>query len=180
MSPDPKTQIRQAGIADAPALGRIYTETWQTTYAGLLPDHVLLAMNKRDQSLRWQRQIERSGGPNILRVAEIEGPGGNADVVGFGTAGAARAKDRTMGEVYTLYVLPDWQGHGVGRGLLCALFAELRGQGFARAVIWVVADNPARFFYERTGGRRTVERAERLWGADVRQIGYVWDDLAAG
>ena len=44
-------------------------------------------------------------------------------------------------------------------------------------MIWVLADNPARFFYERMGGRRVGERDERLWGALLHEIGYGWSSL---
>jgi hypothetical protein len=29
------------------------------------------------------------------------------------------------------------------------------------------------------GGRKSLERSERLWGMDVAQIGYRWPDLAS-
>ena len=48
---------------------------------------------------------------------------------------------------------------------------------FSTAVIWVLADNPARFFYERMGGKRAGERDERLWGALLHEIGYGWSEL---
>jgi hypothetical protein len=41
----------------------------------------------------------------------------------------------------------------------------------------VLADNPARFFYEAMGGRRIRERDERLWGVDLHEAAYGWRDL---
>ena len=72
-------------------------------------------------------------------------------------------------------MLPDWQGQGAGRELLLAMFDHLRSAGFREALIWVVAANPSRFFYEAMGGQRTVERIERLWGVELPEIGYRWD-----
>ncbi len=74
---------------------------------------------------------------------------------------------------------PDAQGHGVGRKLIHALFEGLVERGYPSTVIYVVAVNPSRFFYERMGGKRQIERTERLWGADVAELGYVWPDLKA-
>ena len=56
--------------------------------------------------------------------------------------------------------------------------SELRARGCAEAMLWVLAENPSRFFYEVMGGRRTYERVEKLWGKEVPQIGYRWSDLA--
>ena len=84
-----------------------------------------------------------------------------------------------LGEVYTLYVDPDWQGRDIGRSLLASLFGALAAEGRNRAIIWVLAANPSRFFYEAVGGVRTVERIEKLWGTELPEIGYCWDDLSA-
>ena len=74
---------------------------------------------------------------------------------------------------------PDWQGRGIGRLLLEALFARLHGGGLNQAVIWVLDGNPARFFYEALGGRRIAERKERFAGVELAEAGYAWPDLGA-
>jgi hypothetical protein len=43
----------------------------------------------------------------------------------------------------------------------------------------VLADNPARFFYERMGGQRVAERTESFAGQDLAQFAYAWPDLEA-
>jgi hypothetical protein len=53
------------------------------------------------------------------------------------------------------------------------------GGGSSSAVIWVLAGNPARFFYERMGGRRVAEREEALWNVVLPEAAYGWDDLKA-
>jgi hypothetical protein len=47
------------------------------------------------------------------------------------------------------------------------------------AVIWVLAANPSRFFYETMGGKRVGEREEDMWGVKLREIAYGWLDLEA-
>ena len=46
------------------------------------------------------------------------------------------------------------------------------------ALIWVLALNPSRFFYEVMGGKRVGEREEKLWGTVLTEISYGWGDLA--
>ena len=46
-------------------------------------------------------------------------------------------------------------------------------------IIWVLADNPNRAFYERIGGREAGRRSIRVGGAPVDEAAYVWP-LAGG
>ncbi len=44
-------RIRRAGTRTTPsAIGRVHVETWQATYAGLLPDAMLVGMSDVRQS----------------------------------------------------------------------------------------------------------------------------------
>ena len=84
-----------------------------------------------------------------------------------------------MGEVYTLYVEPDFQNLGLGRRLLDAMFRQLRADGFDTAVLWMLARNPTRFFYEGLGGDLVGHRSDRMGGEPVEEVAYAWRDLDA-
>jgi len=168
--------IRQARLTDARAIGRIEVETWRATYAGMLPDRVLLGMSEQRQAMSWASFLRHR--PDDVYVAEAGGAGGR--LVGFGNCGPQRDPAFAFaGEVYTLYVQPDAQGGGLGRQLLLALFARLRDGGHRSALVWVVRANPARFFYERLGGKLTLERPIPIGGRAVDAVGYGWSDLGA-
>ena len=113
--------------------------------------------------------------PRDIRVA-VDGDG---VVRGFGSCGPSRGERDFPGEVFTLYVAPDWQNRGVGRQLLIALFRRLVASGLAAGIVWVLRDNPSRYFYERTGGFPIAERRERLWGCLLDEIAYGWPDLTS-
>ena len=167
------TAIRTARAEDASVIGRIHVETWRDTYAGMLPDQMLVEMSDAVEGGQWARVL--GGGRDRVVVAETE----VGRVVGFGSCGRARAGGLGFeGEVYTLYVLPDFQGQGIGRRLLETLFKRLQSDGYRSALIWVLKENPAGFFYETMGGRPVATRTERLWGADVAERAYGWDALA--
>ena len=172
--------IRPAAAGDAAAISRIYVETWRTTYAGMVPDRVLVGMSEARQRMRWAQWFQRPGGEFCI-VAQDQGAG----LVGFASCGPARARPlagagiKAAGEVFTLYVLPDFQGRGVGRRLLGGAFQGLADRRYGAAVVWVLAANPARFFYEALGGRRVAEQEERLWGTRLPEYAYLWPDLSA-
>lgn len=167
-------RIRAARPGDAEAIAGIEVETWRAAYAGLIPDRVLITMSRRKHAQLWSRRIGRHGGSETVLVAE----GAEAGVVGFGSCGRARSTGLSyQGEVYTLYVHHDHQGQGIGKELLGALFRRLLDGGMRSALAWVLAQNPARFFYEAMGGRRIAERDEKLWGVMVAECAYGWPDL---
>ena len=159
--------VRPARLEDARAIARIEVETWRSTYAGMLPDRVLLNMSERRQTGSWASFLRHR--PEDVLVAQ-----NNGSIVGFGNCGTQRDSTiRFAGEVYTLYVAPDQQSNGFGRSLLVGLFQRLVNTGHATALVWVVRANPGRFFYERLGGqqimhrknsgRRPTGRCGRLW-----------------
>src|SRR5271154_4467688 len=97
--------VRPARLEDAKAIARIEVETWRTTYAGMLPDRVLLNMSQRRQTASWASFLRHR--PDDVRIAQ--NPKGA--LTGFGNCGAQRDKAIEFGgEIYTLYVLPDAQG----------------------------------------------------------------------
>ncbi|MGH7125867.1 MAG: GNAT family N-acetyltransferase [Stellaceae bacterium] len=166
--------VRPASRDDAADIARIDVETWRTAYAGILPDKVLLGLTAGRVAVDWQSQLVHR--PDDVRVAEWTGAG----VIGFGSCGAIRhAVEGLAGEVHTLYVSPDFQGRGVGRALLMALFRRLVATGQLSAAIWVLRDNPARFFYERMGGRLVAHRKIPVGGQPIPALAYGWRDLVA-
>ena len=166
----------RAGIPDdAEKIAAAYVETWRATYPGILPDRVLIKMSDEAQGYYWTRLLAARRAREFVRVA-VDAKGG---IAGFGSAGPGRDGAKREGEIYTLYVRPDFQNRGIGRALICALLQGLRERGCYQAMLWVLAANPSRFFYEAMGGKRNIERVERLWGKDVPQVGYRWPDLAA-
>ena len=170
------TTIRQARLGDARAIGGIEVETWRTTYAGMLPDRVLLGMSEQRQTASWAGFLRHR--PGDVYVAQSPAPA--ARLLGFGNCGPQREPGLGFaGEVYTLYVAPAAQGTGLGRQLLLALFARLLHCGHRSALVWVVRANPARFFYERLGGKLALHRAIPLGGEPVEAVGYGWSDLGA-
>ena len=158
-------RIRRATRDDAQAIGRVHVETWQSAYAGLLPDTMLVRMSDVRQTAWWSRALDDPREQRGIFVADDEEMG----VVGFGSCGPVRehpegldGTEQRVGEVYLLYVEPDFQNQGVGRRLLDALFRQLRADGFDTAVLWMLADNPTRFFYEGLGGQQVGERTDTL------------------
>jgi ribosomal protein S18 acetylase RimI-like enzyme len=167
-------RVRPAIMTDAAAIARIDVECWQSTYAGVLSDKFLVGLSERDRRRVWSSFIARYPADMAVSVA----PSG--EVQGFGSCGRRRDADPGFaGEVFTLYVATDHQGQGIGRALLLGLFARLVRGSMGSASIWVLRDNPARFFYERLGGKLVSHRKLQVAGATLDAVAYGWRDLAS-
>lgn len=159
-----------ATCRDVAAIAAVEVDTWRATYAGILEDAVLLRLSVPRQAAMWSFELRR----RRVWLWREEGR-----VLGFSHGGAQR--DRALpcdGEVYTLYVHPDAQGIGIGRRLLAAVFTDLVGQGVRSVLLWVLRDNPSRFFYERMGGQLMLTRDIPVGGQPVPALGYAWPQAA--
>ena len=166
------TAIRRAKEDDALSIAQVYIETWRSSYAGILPDHVLINMNPQKSMITFARTINHSS--EIILVAEES----NLGIVGMGSVGKNRTKDnKYLGEVFTLYVHPDHQNNGIGKNLLSELFSELTRNNINSAVIWVLANNPSRFFYEAVGGKLISVKDVELWDVMLKEYSYGWNNL---
>jgi GNAT superfamily N-acetyltransferase len=163
--------VRRARLRDAPGIAGVHIAAWQSTYAGILPADYLAHLSLSRLAQFYGRSIASGSG---VYVASDAGPG--LAVRGFATAGRARAS-YADGEVETLYVLDDWRDRGLGRRLLTAAGGWLHARGCASAFLWVLRDNPNRWFYERLGGRPAVQANVAVAGQRVPQVAYVWDPI---
>ena len=165
--------IRPAVPQDAGPIARVHQDSWQTTYAGILPLDVIAAQVGRKSESSWGRRLALSTSGEATWLAEREGV-----IVGFASCGDARHKlEGLEAEIYALYVLQPHQRHGVGRELVraCARHFVLNGHfGF---YLWVLKANRARLFYEALGGQEIGEKNERLGLHSFSEVAYAWHDL---
>ena len=178
------TTIGLATERHAAGIAKVYVDAWRSTYAAILPHRGLLGMSYEQQARQWSWTIRcRAEAHSVIVATEAD-----HGVVGFTSFGPARPGDRPagfageraakVGEIYTLYIQPEFQERGIGRQLVTAAFAAMAGKGYGCGFLWVLRDNPSRFFYERVGGKAIAERGEQMWGRTVDQVCYGWTDLA--
>ena len=155
----------------------VHVITWRAAYSGLIPQHYLDSLDAATIAARWSQWLGRQT-REFSWVAE-EGD----RVVAYATGGPEREQDREYRfEIYGLYVLPGFQGRGLGTALVRALagaFAPHRG-----VLIWALRDNlKARDFYQKLGGRMVREHVLLLEGLELPEVGFGWErasELAAG
>ncbi|MGH6859171.1 MAG: GNAT family N-acetyltransferase [Phyllobacterium sp.] len=161
-------EIRRAELADAGAISAIHLAAWTGAYAGIIPHRSLNTMLERRGADWWRRAIRRS---TQILVADVGGV-----VAGYATLGANRARQLPQrGEIYELYIRPEYQGLGLGSRLLGAARRSLGDQGLKGLVIWALVDNDlAVSFYQGAGGIDAAEGVECFEGKTLKKIAFVW------
>ncbi|MFD7547199.1 GNAT family N-acetyltransferase [Streptomyces sp. NPDC059578] len=142
-------RIRPARATDAAAVAQVHVRTWQTAYAGIVPQPFLDALDIQEATRTWTALLTGMARPRTDVLVTEDGPSILA-FAGFGPAEHAPHR----AEVNTLYAHPDVWGTGVGRDLLAATVTAMHRAAYTDATLWVLADNTrARRFYETAGWR---------------------------
>ena len=175
--------IRRARPADAVAIGAVHVAAWRSAYPGILPDRFLAGLSVPRQAAHYDQAIRSSAAVFVAIASGPDLPTGNTPrIVGFATAGRSRQRDDSVlnlgdGEIETLYVLDDWRERRLGRRLMRAAATHLIEMGCKSAFLWVLRDNPSRWFYQRLGGRPAAEATTQVGGQSVPRTAYVWDPI---
>ena len=161
--------VRRADPHDAPDIATIHHEAWQGAYAGIIPHRALSSMISRRGVAWWTSAIKRAASVLVIEV------GGK--VAGYATIGRSRSRDlKQQGEIYELYVKPEYQGIGLGTRLFDAARERLSSHGLNGLVVWALEDNvTATSFYHGIGGRDVAEGVEIFDQKALRKIAFVWN-----
>ena len=161
--------LRQAKPGDELSVAQVHVRSWQLAYLRLLPDEYLDALEPADRAARYTfADADPSRPLTVVAVNEHQ-------ICGFTTIGRCRDRDVSHGgELYAIYVHPDWWDRGVGRVLIHDARRRLAEQGFSDAALWVLVGNErAERFYRTDGwGPDGQRRLHDVQGITVDEIRY--------
>lgn len=160
-------EIRPANFQDLPDIARVHVESWQQTYAGLVPQHFLDNLNISERQKKWEENfLRKTVEDSNLYVACDHG-----DVIGFVSFGRPRDESmKSWGEIYAIYLLKPFWGKGIGFKLFQTARRELVSQDFKEAYLWVLDTNKnALFAYQKWGCKIHEEtvNSHSIGGQDV-------------
>ena len=160
--------VRRAEARDAEAITAVHDAAWRYAYDGMIPAKELNRIIARRGARWWDRAIRRGTAILVLELGSV--------VCGYATIGPNRARNLSQkGEVYEIYMKPEYQGIGLGTRLFLAARRELARFGFETVVVWALADNDgACRFYRNAGGRKVARANERFGEASLSKIAFAW------
>ena len=165
--------IRPSEINDAYSMSRIYVQSWRDTYLSVIPFGFLFEMSESQHKRAFINEIISK---QVISFVAEEG----GRIVGFITGGNERKGNHIYaGEIYTLYVLKNFQRQGIGGKLVSALAKQLNWNGLYSMLVRVLKLNPYRRFYKKING--IYLKTERLTFAgeslDVETYGWLNTNL---
>lgn len=160
-------KIRKGKPTDAKSVADTFRQSWNQAYRGIIP-HLHLENMIRRRGPEWWSGVIRAG--ESLLVLEQSGV-----VAGYATMGLARSKGPYQGEIYELYITPNYQGIGLGEHLFESCRVELDQRRLNGLVVWALAENTmATDFYWRRGGRPVKQAFETIGGSKLEKIAFAW------
>ena len=166
--------IRPARIEDVEAIAAVRVTTWQHAYAGIVPDDYLANLSPERNIQGWRQNLFITPDPDdVCFVAETDAH----QVIGFLIGGRDRDADMLYtAEIFAIYILPTYHHRGIGRQLCQAAVQALRQKGFNSLIIWALAENPYRHFYEKLGGTPVRQKQIEIGGKLLEETGFGWLD----
>jgi GNAT superfamily N-acetyltransferase len=166
--------IREARVEDAPAIARVHVDAWRTTYPGIVPDEYLASLSCSQHEAAWRVGLTTPPYGEFTYVAEDE----ERQIMGFATGGPERTGNRDYpAELHAIYLLSRGRRKGLGTRLVRTIAERLVQLNYPSLMVWVLAKNPSRAFYETLGGEKIMETMVEIGGAKLVELAYGWKDI---
>jgi ribosomal protein S18 acetylase RimI-like enzyme len=157
--------IREATLADIPALARLHVKTFNQTHVGPFGKGPTYELREH----QWRKAFEVTDGSWFCFVIENQ----KGELVGFAKGTPYNHGDLPdfAGELNKIYLLREYQRLGLGRRLVGHVARRFISQGITSMLLFGEARNPSNGFYEALGAERLFSKAGEFHG------GYGWRDL---
>jgi ribosomal protein S18 acetylase RimI-like enzyme len=161
-------EVRPARASDAKDIASTHDDAWRNAYQGLIPAIELDKLINRRGPLWWDAAIRKGSRVSVLMFGDR--------IAGYANYGRNRARSlRFEGEIYELYLRPEFQGLGFGRRLFQAARRDLAHSGLDSLVVWALSDNePATEFYRTLGGRMVARSSEKFGAKSLDKVAFGW------
>ena len=166
------TRIRYAKVDDAPFLAYLFSSSWRQAYRGIIPFRQLEETLRHRDVNWWKRTLARGAGPIVMIFDNT--------LIGYATAGPARLVKTPVnmaacGEIFEMYIAPDYQGVGLGAKLFASVRGELRKKKLTSLLVWALSENTqACEFYRNLGGRPFANSVQRFGVKNLQKTAFIW------
>jgi ribosomal protein S18 acetylase RimI-like enzyme len=163
-------EVRRAKPCDATTIATTHDEAWRTAYQGIIPGTELNKLINRRGPDWWDSAIRKGSRIALLQFGD--------NVAGYANYGRNRARSLSYdGEIYELYMRPEFQGLGFGRRLFTAARRDLAQSGLKSLVVWALSENEnAVEFYRALGGKAVARSSEKFGTRVLDKVAFAWQN----
>jgi len=161
--------IRTACETDAEGIAEVHDAAWREAYLGVIPGRELDKMVARRGPRWWLSAIRRGSRLVVLDFDET--------IAGYASYGRNRVRSMPYaGEIFELYLAPEFQGLGFGKRLFDVALQDLTDHGYGSTIVWALAENNrAIAFYRKMGGKPVRTTQEHFGGETRERIAFAFD-----
>jgi ribosomal protein S18 acetylase RimI-like enzyme len=162
-------EIRRARASDAATVAETHDEAWRTAYQGIIPGAELRRLINRRGPAWWESAIRKGSRIALLQFGD--------KVAGYVNYGRNRARSLYYdGEIYELYLRPEFQGLGFGRRLFTAARRDLAQSALKSLIVWALSENEnAVEFYRALGGKAVARSSEKFGARVLDKVAFGWN-----
>lgn len=173
--------IRQATQDDIPTIAALHIEGWKGAYGGIVDQAYLDGLTVEKRIADWTGWM--GAGESEVFLAEDEGMPAGFIVTGRTKTpppGSSPIRPTHSGEIYALYLHPDYWRKGIGTMLLKHGARVLKDRKHSTMCLWVLdANSRARSFYEKMGGQKLGGKMIEIGPSTLKEVCYGWRDTSA-
>jgi len=161
-------KVCRADVNDARILGEIHSSSWKKAYRGIVPDEILDNISVEKSQKYFEKALSEGREEDYLVFAGDK-------AVGLMCIGKCRDEDKddTYGEIWTIYLLPEYWNKGIGSYFINWGLNELKNRNYKRVTLWVFEENlNARKFYEKMGFKYDGTKKEITIGKKLMELRY--------
>ncbi len=167
--------LRRAIPSDAETIAALHTESWRSSYRGILSDAYLDGAIFDERRKYWQESLNAPKPERrFILLAERDG-----EATAF--VSVYLDEEPAYGALLNnLHVHPRLKGQGLGKMLMCEAAKWTLEQRINQMYLWVFeANSEARKFYEVLGGKVVEEKLASVAGNVERKVlRYFWKDIS--
>lgn len=166
--------IRKGNIADIKGIAKVHVDSWKSTYDGIISRNYLDGLSYGEREEKWKHHFKQGFSLSSLFVAENE----HGEIIGFANGGKERTgKYKYDGELYAIYLLKEYARQQIGKHLLKQVAFDLFTKGYQSMLVWVLAENPSRHFYEAFNPVEVDTQQIKIGSDTFEEIAYGWENL---
>lgn len=164
-------EIRPINLEDTWQIAKIQTHALKAAWHRVVSDDVVNALSISEAAAYWSQRLINPEHPALA----LERSGNLLGFISFGSSLDQDLDTNVDGEIFGLFVYPEYWGRGIGRRLMRCALEGFERRGTYGVAQWVLEDDPhARLFLEKLGffidGQTRFDT--RSDGSTLKQIRY--------